>query len=68
MWYSNNYGINGSWWDGEINFDNFVIELLRVMKTIASDGVYYYVWMFFNNTQIKRKRTKRISYSFKRLI
>ena len=59
VYIGNNYGINGSWWDGEINFDSFVLDYSESQEeTIASDGVYYYVLDVFNNTQNQKETYK----------
>ena len=59
VYIGNNYGINGSWWDGEINFDSFVIDYSESEDaTIASDGIYYYVLDVFNNTQNQKETYK----------
>ena len=56
VYVGNNYGINGSWWDGEVNFDSFVTDYSeRQEATIASDGVYYYVLDVFNIAQNQKE-------------
>jgi hypothetical protein len=56
VYVGNNYGINGSWWDGEVTFDSFIQDYAeREDKTIASDGVYYYVLDVFNIPQNQKE-------------